>query len=116
MLKIFQQDYSRFVTSYSYNNRVLGEGVVETLSGGVYPYGVNSCYDLKYVLELVPTTVLREIMQQISGAGTTFLATFLLAQGARTERCYAHDVATELQNTADSGYWKLSFTMTTTGW
>lgn len=116
MLKIYAQDYSKYITGYACNDYVCGEGVIETLSGGVYPYGNGICYDVSYVLEQIPSSVLSEIMQRLSGVGATFYATFLVAGKEASARCYAHDISTELQSTADDGYWKLTFTMTTTGW
>ena len=57
---------------------------------------------------------MRSLTHAITGAGTTFLASFLGGGAETVDRtCRASNVSTALQNVVDGGHWTVSFTVIT---
>lgn len=114
MLLINGVSYNQYLTGCTVSQVTRGESVVNTLAGTQYPYGTGKGYECAVKLALIPTDCMRALMNAITGAGTTFEASFL-GGGAETigRTCRAANVTTTLQNVADSGYWSASFTIIT---
>lgn len=114
MLHINGTDYSRYLSDFSSAQIVRGEENVETLAGTIYPYGTGKGYEAAVTLSLVPTAMMDGLMNSITGAGTTFYATFV-GGGTETDGrlCKANNVTCNLQNIADDGHWAVTFTIVT---
>jgi len=114
MLIIDGTNYSSKLTAYSVATVVRGEGTIETLSGALYNYGTGTGYNVTSSLEQLATEVLHDLLTNISGPGQTFTASFLADGRVQQERlCKASNITSTLQSTADTGYWALSFELST---
>lgn len=114
MLTINGVSYSKYLTVCTVSQVTRSETVINTLAGTQYPYGTGKGYEAAVTLSLVPTDVVRSLTHAITGAGTTFVASFL-GGGAETigRTCRASNVTTALQNVVDGGHWTVSFTVIT---
>ena len=113
MLTINGVSYNKYLTACTVSQVTRSETVI-TLAGTQYPYGTGKGYEAAVTLSLVPTDVVRSLTHAITGAGTTFVASFL-GGGAETigRTCRASNVTTALQNVVDGGHWTVSFTVIT---
>lgn len=114
MLTINGVSYNKYLTACTVSQVTRSETIINTLAGTQYPYGTGKGYEAAVTLSLVPTDVVRSLTHAITGAGTTFVASFL-GGGAETigRTCRASNVATVLQNVVDGGHWTVSFTVIT---
>lgn len=114
MLTINGVSYNKYLTACTVSQVTRSETVINTLAGTQYPYGTGKGYEAAVTLSLVPTDVVRSLTHAITGAGTTFVASFL-GGGAETigRTCRASNVATVLQNVVDGGHWTVSFAVIT---
>lgn len=114
MLIINNVSYNKHLTSCAVSQVTRSETIINTLAGTQHLYGTGKGYEAAVTLSLVPTDVMRALTAAITGAGMTFLASFL-GGGAETlnRTCRASNVTTTLQNVVDDGYWTVSFTVIT---
>lgn len=114
MLTINGVSYNKYLMACTVSQVTRSETVINTLAGTQYPYGTGKGYEAAVTLSLVPTDVVRSLTHAITGAGTTFVASFL-GGGAETigRTCRASNVTTVLQNVVDVGHWTVSFTVIT---
>ena len=113
MLTINGVSYNKYLTACTVSQVTRNETVINTLAGTQYPYGTGKGYEAEMTLSLVPTDVVRSLTHAITGAGTTFVASFLGGAETTGRTCRASDVTTVLQNVVDGGHWAVSFTVIT---
>ena len=114
MLTINGVSYNKYLTACTVSQVTRSDTVINTLAGTQYPYGTGKGYEAAMTLSLVPTDIVRSLTHAITGAGTTFTASFLGGGAETVDRtCRASNVSTALQNVADGGYWTVSATVIT---
>lgn len=113
MLTINGVSYNKYLMACTVSQVTRSETVINTLAGTQYPYGTGKGYEAAVTLSLVPTDVVRSLTHAITGAGTTFVASFLGGAETIGRTCRASNVTTALQNVVDGGHWTVSFTVIT---
>ena len=113
MLTINGVSYNKYLTACTVSQVTRSETIINTLAGTQYPYGTGKGYEAAMTLSLVPTDIVRSLTHAITGAGTTFVASFLGGAEAIGRTCRASNVTTVLQNVVDGGHWTVSFTVIT---